>query len=105
MATLYDCWNPHTLRQTEVVTDADTGLPLIVHVQDTRPILAANQRDAANFDRHKARRADFVHVARIPMPEWIKLQRLGITSDQRAFNAYLNMRETRAFRCDDGRTL
>jgi hypothetical protein len=105
MRILYDNYNPATLRSTTVERDEETGLPLIVHVQDTRQILEANKRSASSFDPHRAKRSSMVHVARIPLPEWIKLTRLGITRDERALNGYLNMRETRAFRCDDGRKL
>lgn len=102
---LYEQWRPDVRRMTEVVRDSETGLPLIIQTQDTRPILESNKRLASNFDPHRAKRATMHHVARIPWPEWIKLTRLGITRDDKAFNAYLNMRETRAFRTDDGRKL
>jgi hypothetical protein len=48
---------------------------------------------------------DTVHVARIPMVVWQQLQRLGITKDEAALNEWLNGRDQRAFRCDDGSKL
>lgn len=102
---LYDHWDPVTRRSTTIELDAETGLPIITKVQDTRPIVESAKRIAANFDPHRARQQDFVHVARIPAVQWQEIVRLGIHRDPIAFNAWLSLRETRALRCDDGRRL
>ena len=102
---LYDAWNPVTRRGTEIVTDSETGLPLIVHTQDYKPIVESAKRLASNFDRHVHPHNDMTHVARIPILEWVKLTKLGITKDPKAFNAYLDSREARQFRTDDARRI
>ena len=104
-ALLYDNWNPATRRSTTIELDSETGLPLIVHTQDYRPVVESAKRLASNFDRHVHPRNDMTHVARIPILEWVKLNKLGITSDQKAFNAYLDSREARQFRTDDARRI
>lgn len=103
--TILTTWNEATRRSTELVVDGETGLPLITNSQDVRPILDANKRQAASFDPHRARNADFVHVARIPMVVWAEWNRLGITKDQAALNAALQMREAMYLRTDDRRRL
>ena len=105
MNVLYESWNETTRRSTTIELDAETGLPVIVHAQDTKPIIDANKRQAASFDKHTARRQDFVHVARIPMVIWQRLNRLGITKDPVAFNQWLDSREGRFLRTDDARRL
>jgi len=85
--------------------DEETGLKLIRHTQDYKPIVASAKRLASNFDKHIHPKQDFVHVARIPVLEWLKLVKTGIGRDQRALMAYLDMREARQFRVDDGRRL
>ena len=102
---LYEHWNPLSSRMTEVTRDEETGLPLIRHTQDYKPIVASAQRLASNFDRHTHPKGDFVHVARIPILEWMKLNKLGIARDEKALNTWLDMREARAFRVDDARRL
>jgi hypothetical protein len=103
--TLLDRWDETIRLSTELIVDGETGLPLIRHTQDVRPILEANKRQAASFDPHRARNADFVHVARIPRVVWNEWQRLGITKDQAALNAALQMREAMHLRTDDRRRL
>jgi hypothetical protein len=103
--TILDRWDETTRRSTELIVDGETGLPLIRHTQDVRPILEANKRQAASFDPHRASKADFVHVARIPMVVWAEWNRLGITKDQAALNAALQMRESMYLRTDDRRKL
>lgn len=103
MTTLYERWDEVTRRHTEVVIDGDTGLPLIIRVQDNKPIVESAKRIAANFDRNVRR--EVTHVARIDINTWAHLTRLGITKDEKAFNAWLDSREARAFRCDDARRL
>jgi hypothetical protein len=102
---IYESYDAVTTRGTEVLIDADTGLPLIVRTQDVRPIIESAKRIASNFDKYRARKQEFVHVARIDNNTFANLTRLGITRDERAFNGWLNTREGRAFRCDDGRKL
>ena len=104
---LYEHYRPSTGRTTKVVIDADTGLPLIVKTQDRQAIIDSAKRIASNFDPIKPRTGsdEWVHVARIPIADWEQLNRLGITSDRRAMDAWLDMREARAFRTDDARRL
>jgi hypothetical protein len=103
VTSLYEQWRPETRRMTEVVIDSETGLPLIINTQDTRPIIEANKRLAANFDPHVRRQV--THVARVDKNTWAHLWRIGIARDEKALNAWLNSREARAFRVDDGRKL
>jgi hypothetical protein len=102
---IYEKDDPLTRRRTEVETDAEAGL-VFVHSQDTKAIVESAKALAASSDPSAAwRRNGVVHVARIPMVEWNRISRLGITRDPKAFNEYLNLRETRAFRTDDGRKI
>ena len=104
---LYDNYNETTRRGTTIEIDSETGLPLIVQTQDLKPIIEANKRQANAFDKHQARqqRDGITHVARIPMVIWQQLQKLGITKDQKALNAWLDERDNRVFRTDDSRRL
>jgi hypothetical protein len=88
-----------------VVTDSETGLPLIVRTQNARLIMESAKRIASNFDPHVHGKSDFVHVARIDANTWANLTRRGITRDTKAFNAWLNSREARYFRTDDARRI
>jgi hypothetical protein len=103
MATLYDAWNPVTRRGTEIVTDSETGLPVIIQTQDLKPIIEANKRQANNFDPYL--RTDTRHVARIPIVIWQRLMRLGIAKDEKALNRWLDDPDNRVFRTDDGRRI
>lgn len=100
---IYDYWNETTRRSTTIETDSETGLPLITHTQDVRPILEANKRLANNFQGPN--KDGFTLVARIPMVVWQEWNRLGITKDQAALNAALQMREAMYLRTDDRRRL
>ena len=103
MRLIYDNWNPVTRRKTTVEIDNETGLPVIAHTQDMQPIVESAKALASNFDPY--RRTDMQHVARIPYAMWSRLVRLGITKDPVAFRKWLNSREARLLRTDDGRTL
>jgi hypothetical protein len=105
MQPLYERWDATTQRHTEVITDTDTGLPLIVLTQNTRPIVESAKRLASNFDKHTHGKSDFVHVARIDKNTYFHLVRMGIARDPKAFNAWLDSREARHFRTDDARRL
>ena len=105
MQPLFESYDPVTTRQTTVEVDAETGLPVFVTVQDVRPIVESAKRLASNFDKHTHPKQELTHVARIPLVMWAELSRLGITRDERALNAWLNTREARQLRTDDGRTL
>jgi hypothetical protein len=100
---LYERYDPETQRSTEVFTDGDTGLPVFVYSQNYKPILESAKAIASSFDPHIKR--EVVHVARIDANTWAHLVRIGIARDEKAMNAWLNSREGRAFRCDDGRKL
>ena len=102
-APLYGTFNRATGRSTQVVRDSETGLPLIIHGQNTRPILEANARQRSTHD--PTVRREVVHVARIPINIWRQLLRTGVAKDERALNAWLNERDNRVFRVDDERKL
>jgi len=102
---LYDAYNPVTQRSTEIVTDSETGLPVIITSQNTRPIVESAKALASNFDKHRPNPDGITHVARIPMVIWQQLQKLGITRDQKALNAWLDERDNRVFRTDDARRI
>ena len=101
----FETWNPVTQRSTEIVTDAETGLPVIITSQNTRPIVESAKQLASNFDKHRPNPDGITHVARIPMVIWQHLQKLGITKDQKALNAWLDGRDQRVFRTDDARRI
>ena len=63
--------------------------------------------NASNFDQIKPRTGseEWTHVARIPAVIWARLQRLGITRDEKAFNAWLQLPEAAHLRTDDRRRL
>lgn len=98
---LYEHYDPATGRNTEVEVDGKELL--FTHSQDTKPIVESCKAIASSFD--PLVRRDTVHVARIPMVIWQQLQRLGITKDEAALNAWLNGRDQRVFRVDDGSKL
>jgi hypothetical protein len=98
------------LRRTRIVTDGDTGLPLIVHQQDVNPIVEQCKLENALFDHHAARNRNvassgMTKVASIPTVVWMDLVRRGIARDQKLLNAWLDQREARYFRTDGGRRL
>ena len=99
---LYEHHDPVTGRYTEVETDPEAGL-IFVHSQDTHPIVESAKAIASGFD--PLIRRDTVHVARIPLVIWRRLQQLGITKDEAALNRWLNDRDNRVFRTDDASTL
>jgi hypothetical protein len=98
---LYERYDPVTQRVTEVTSEED-GL-VFLQTQNTTPIVESAKRIASNFDPHVRR--DMTHVARIPLVVWQRLVRTGVAHDQKALNAWLDSRECRLFRCDDGRKL
>jgi hypothetical protein len=103
-ATLYDSGlDPVSRSRTKVVRDSETGLPLIVRTHNSQPIIDANKRQAASFTGTP--RHGVTHVARIPRAVYARLVRMGITRDEKAFNAWLNERDNRVFRVDDARKL
>ena len=95
---LYDHYDPVTTRYTEIEQGSDGDL-LFTHSQDTRPIVESAKAIAASFD--PLVRRDTVHVARIPLVIWRQLQKLGITNDEKAFNAWLDDPNNCVFRTDD----
>ena len=107
MPWLYDHTNPATRRRTRVTVDAETSLPLIVSSQDTGPIVDSAKALASNFDPIKPRTGsdEWTHIARIPLVMWQRLNALGITRDEAAFNAWLDHPEARQLHTDDGRKL
>lgn len=105
MTTLYDAYNATTRRSTSIEIDSETGLPVIIQTQDLRPIIETNKRQANAFDRHAKRPDDITHVARIPMVVWQRLMRTGVAKDPKALNRWLDERDNRVFRTDDGRRL
>ena len=103
MPTLYERYDPVTTRYTEIVTDAETGLPLITYTQDTKPIIEANKRAASNFTG--TNKQGWTKVASIPNVVVQRLMQTGVWYDEQAMNKWLNERENRFFRTDDGRKL
>jgi hypothetical protein len=101
---LYHRYDPVTQRSTEIETDPEAGL-VIWHTQGVRDIVEDCKRQASNFDKHAKRPDGFTKVASIPLVIWRQLQKLGITNDEKALNAWLDNRDNRVFRTDDGRKL
>jgi hypothetical protein len=99
MRPLYESYNPVTRRGTEIEHDAEAGDLIFTHTQDTKPIVESCKQIASSFD--PLVRRDTVHVARIPLVVWRQLQRLGITRDEKALNAWLNDPDNCVFRVDD----
>jgi len=103
MPTLYERYDPVTTRYTEITTDSETGLPIITFTQDTKPIVEACKRAASNFTGTS--KTGFTRVASIPNVVVQRLMQTGIWYDEKAMNAWLNERDNRVFRTDDGRRL
>lgn len=103
--TVWESWNPVTQRSTELVIDGETGLPLIVHTQNTQPIIEANKRASNNYDRYAPNPHGMTRVASIPMVIWRQWQALGITKDEKLLNAELDKPENQFLRTDGGRRL
>ena len=101
MPTLYESWNPETLRGTMVTEDA--GKVYLSHSQDTRPIVESAKRIASDFD--PLVRRDTIHVARIPIGVYRQLERDGVVQDRARFTKWLNERDNAVFRTDDRSTL
>lgn len=104
--------NPAARIRTTITHDAETGLPLIRQTQDVAPILAANQRDAAAYDRARTARnpGGFRHVARIPLVVVAQLRQLGIMRgmevvDEQRFMQFLSDPDVRKLRADNGARL
>jgi hypothetical protein len=109
-SVLYEASNTEACTHTRVVVDHETGLPLIIKRQNTRPIVEANKRRANAVDRHQQRRrrlkgAGTTQIASIPIVVWHRLVALGIHRDEKALLKWLSERDNRAFRVDDGRKL
>lgn len=103
MTTIYERYDPVTTRYTEIVMDAETGLPIITYTQNTRAIIEANKRQANAFAGPN--KDGITKVASIPMVVWQRLMQTGVAHDQNALNAWLNERDNRVFRTDDARRL
>ena len=104
-AAIFESWNPVTRRSTELRLDSETGLPVIIRVQDTRPIIENNKRLAASFDRTAPNPHGMTRVASIPNVIWLQLVKDGIAFNQERLNAWLNERDHALFRVDDRRKL
>jgi hypothetical protein len=102
---LYESWRPVELRSTEVVYDADEKMTHFFTAQETKPIVESAKAIAANFDKHVDPKRPIQHVARIPYVIYQRLLLTGIAKDPKAFRQWLNSREGRLMRCDDGRAL
>jgi hypothetical protein len=101
--TILETWNPVTQRSTELVIDGESGLPLIVHTQNTKPIVEHCKRLASNFTG--TNKDDVTHIASIPMVIWRQLQALGITRDEKELNKWLEERDNAVFRTDGRRRI
>lgn len=98
---LYEHWNPTTKRFTEIVWE--DGVPIIRYTQDFKAIVEQCKREASNFTG--TNRDDVTKVASIPVVIWQRLVQMGIAHDEKALNAWLNERDQKVFRTDDGRKL
>ena len=92
-----------TRRSTEIETDE--GLLHITTTQAVAPIVESAKRIASNFDPHHRNPDGWTHVARIPTVVWQRLMRTGVARDPKALDAWLNSRDCKLFRTDDGRKL
>jgi hypothetical protein len=101
--TLYERYDEVTTRYTEIVTDDETGLPLITYTQDVKPILEANRRAANNFQG--TNKHDITRVASIPNVVVQRLMQTGVWWDQKAMKRYLDDPANRWLRTDDARRL
>ena len=108
---LFDTFRPDTGRRTRYIHTEEGAI--IVNDQDRTQILADNARQRSMFDKWRAYKANvsdadgvvMIPVARIPMADYYHAERLGITRDPARLRAWLNRRDTRAFRVDDCRQL
>jgi hypothetical protein len=98
---LYDAYDTVTTRATWIEWEGD--IPIITYTQDTRPIIEANKRAAAEF--LGTNRDDITRVACIPNVIVQRLMQTGVWWDQQALNKWLNDPANRWLRTDDGRTL
>lgn len=105
--TLVERVNAGARKRTRILADGETGLPLIVTEQDTKPILEANRRQANDFDKHRIRKnpGKLRHIASIPNVVVMQLQQRGIWGDEKAMLRWLSDPDNRAFRVDDGTRL
>lgn len=102
---IYESFNPANLRSTTVETNPDGGI-LIVHHQDTKPVIEACKIASVNFDPHGPwRKHGYVRVASIPLVIAQNLKRQGILDDPQALDKWLDERDNRVFRTDDARRL
>lgn len=107
LATI-DIANPVTGTRTRRVRDTETGLPLIIREQDYTAIIDDNKRRQTQRDQHTLRAQNLggaVMVASIPLLQFFELHKRGITKNPKLMKAWLNRRDTRHFRTDDGRKL
>ena len=102
-APLYGRYDARTGRSTQVTVDAETGLPVITKSQQVRPIVESAKRIASNFSGPNPE--GVTHVARIPLVVWQRLMQTGVAKDEKALSKWLNERDNRVFRTDDGRKL
>ncbi len=104
---LLDRTDPTRRKRTEVVRDAETGLPIVRIRQDTQAIIDDNKRASSDFDPHFARRerTGFVRVASLPNVVVMQLREAGIWRDPKALTKWLDQPENRHFRTDGGRRL
>ena len=102
---LLDYLDPVRHQRTEVLRDAETGLPVIRVRQDTSPLTEANARSRAAYDPNLARRSPIVRVASLPTVVVMQLKQAGIWNDSAALMRWLDQPENRHFRTDDGRRL
>jgi len=96
-------WDQVTGRVTTLDTDVETGHAIIRKHQPVKPIIESAKRIASNFSGPNPQ--GVTHVARIPKVIWQRLVQTGVAKDEKAMNAWLNRRDNRVFRCDDGRKL
>ena len=97
-------------RATRVIRREEGGLLIAHHQNNLTAIAEQCKREASAFDpiAHRARAGrseQMTKVASIPLVVWNDLCRRGIAHNTKLLDAWLNRRDARVFRTDDGRKL
>ena len=97
-------------RVTSVTRREEGGLLIAHHQNNLEAIAEQCKREASAFDpiAHRAnagKSEQMTKVASIPIVVWQDLCRRGIAHNTRLLNAWLDRRDARVFRTDDGRRL
>jgi len=93
-------YNPQAKILRQVVLDEDAGKLYLPWEQDVTELIDENQ---AMEEEHSRAGADMRLAARIPIAEYMDLQRQGIDRDPVAFKRWLNDPDRRKYRVWKGR--